>query len=182
MQNAGIDQLTKTLNDYLGEIVENIISSEGDVLKFAGYDSSCLLSSSSRFSNITFVWLRNELRAAFICFKYCWYDVKYSTINQSINLAINRYGGLPKVITNALSVSLSVCPPLSLSNHFTLSDTSFYSGDAILAVWRVNNDTELNTTVDQVVKCCLNIQDKCGAWETDIGVTLTVKMGKACLS
>nr|XP_022331897.1 adenylate cyclase type 10-like [Crassostrea virginica] len=85
MQNAGIDQLTKTLNDYLGEIVENIISSEGDVLKFAG--------------------------------------------------------------------------------------------DAILAVWRVNNDTELNTTVDQVVKCCLNIQDKCGAWETDIGVTLTVKMG-----
>lgn len=85
MQNAGIDQLTKTLNDYLGEIVENIVSSEGDVLKFAG--------------------------------------------------------------------------------------------DAILAVWRVNDDTELNATVDQVVKCCLNIQDRCGAWETDIGVTLTVKMG-----
>ena len=60
MQNAGIDQLTKTLNDYLGEIVENIISSEGDVLKFAGYDSSCLLISSSRFCNITFVWMRNE--------------------------------------------------------------------------------------------------------------------------
>lgn len=51
------------------------------------------------------------------------------------------------------------------------------TGDAILAVWRVNDDTELNATVDQVVKCCLNIQDRCGAWETDIGVTLTVKMG-----
>ncbi|XP_062574125.1 adenylate cyclase type 10-like isoform X2 [Saccostrea cucullata] len=84
-QNAGIDQLTKTLNAYLGEIVENIISSEGDVLKFAG--------------------------------------------------------------------------------------------DAILSVWRVNDETELGSTVDQVTKCCLNIQNKCGAWETDIGVTLTVKMG-----
>jgi hypothetical protein len=52
------------------------------------------------------------------------------------------------------------------------------AGDAILAVWRVNNDTELNSTVDQVVKCCLNIQEACGSWETDIGVRLTVKMGK----
>lgn len=43
MQNAGIDQLTKTLNDYLGEIVENIVSSEGDVLKFAGYYTWLLL-------------------------------------------------------------------------------------------------------------------------------------------
>lgn len=36
MQNKGIDQLTKTLNDYLGAIVEGIVNSEGDVLKFAG--------------------------------------------------------------------------------------------------------------------------------------------------
>lgn len=36
MEDSGIDKLTKTLNDYLGAIVENLISSEGDVLKFAG--------------------------------------------------------------------------------------------------------------------------------------------------
>ena len=36
MKNAGIDQLTKTLNDYLGTIVEGIVKAEGDVLKFAG--------------------------------------------------------------------------------------------------------------------------------------------------
>ncbi|KAK3093152.1 hypothetical protein FSP39_011947 [Pinctada imbricata] len=88
MQNAGIDQLTKTLNDYLGTIVEGIVHEEGDVLKFAG--------------------------------------------------------------------------------------------DAILSVWRVNNPEELSWTVDRVIKCCLQIQDKCGQWETDIGVTLSVKMGVAC--
>lgn len=43
MQDSGIDKLTKTLNGYLGAIVENLISSEGDVLKFAGnYRFICL--------------------------------------------------------------------------------------------------------------------------------------------
>ncbi|KAJ8298340.1 hypothetical protein KUTeg_024871 [Tegillarca granosa] len=85
MQNKGIDQLTKTLNDYLGAIVEGIVNSEGDVLKFAG--------------------------------------------------------------------------------------------DAILAVWRVNTANEMSAAVAKVVRCCLDIQSKCGEWKTDIGVTLTVKMG-----
>ncbi|XP_071962575.1 adenylate cyclase type 10-like [Antedon mediterranea] len=35
-RSNGTDKLSKTLNDYLGAIVENIIGSEGDVLKFAG--------------------------------------------------------------------------------------------------------------------------------------------------
>ncbi|XP_063957938.1 adenylate cyclase type 10-like [Lytechinus pictus] len=33
---CGTDRLSRTLNDYLGEIVENILGTEGDVLKFAG--------------------------------------------------------------------------------------------------------------------------------------------------
>lgn len=33
---SGTDRLTQALNNYLGLIVENIISSEGDILKFAG--------------------------------------------------------------------------------------------------------------------------------------------------
>ena len=32
----GSNQLTKTLNGYLGVLVEEIIQSDGDVLKFAG--------------------------------------------------------------------------------------------------------------------------------------------------
>ncbi|XP_074661549.1 adenylate cyclase type 10-like [Tubulanus polymorphus] len=34
--SSGTDQLTKTLNGYLGAIVEKILSSDGDVLKYAG--------------------------------------------------------------------------------------------------------------------------------------------------
>ena len=30
----------------------------------------------------------------------------------------------------------------------------------------------------KVVSCCLDIQDKCGEWDTDIGVKLTVKIGQ----
>ncbi|XP_071485807.1 adenylate cyclase type 10-like [Diadema antillarum] len=33
---CGTDRLSRALNDYLGEIVENILGTEGDVLKFAG--------------------------------------------------------------------------------------------------------------------------------------------------
>ncbi|VDI66799.1 adenylate cyclase 10, partial [Mytilus galloprovincialis] len=84
MQDSGIDKLTKTLNGYLGAIVENLISSEGDVLKFAG--------------------------------------------------------------------------------------------DAILAVWRVNSETEMTPILERVIACCLDIQKEYGEWQTDIGITLTVKM------
>lgn len=51
-------------------------------------------------------------------------------------------------------------------------------GDAILVVWRVNSETELQNTIDRVVQCCLDIQKHYGEWNTDIGITLTVKMGK----
>ncbi|CAC5390739.1 unnamed protein product [Mytilus coruscus] len=85
MQDSGIDKLTKTLNGYLGAIVENLLSSEGDVLKFAG--------------------------------------------------------------------------------------------DAILAVWRVNSETEMTPILEKVIACCLDIQKEYGEWQTDIGITLTVKMG-----
>lgn len=85
MQHSGIDKLTKTLNGYLGAIVEKIISSEGDILKFAG--------------------------------------------------------------------------------------------DAILAVWRINSPPEMSPAVDKVTQCCLDIQKDYGEWQTDIGITLTVKMG-----
>ncbi|KAL5008851.1 hypothetical protein ScPMuIL_014432 [Solemya velum] len=85
MENAGIDQLTRTLNEYLGALCDGILGSDGDILKFAG--------------------------------------------------------------------------------------------DAILAVWRVNYKRELSATVNKVLGCCLDIQNKCGEWNTDIGIKLTVKMG-----
>ncbi|KAK3591572.1 hypothetical protein CHS0354_041619 [Potamilus streckersoni] len=85
MQQAGIDQLTRTLNEYLSALVDEILGSDGDILKFAG--------------------------------------------------------------------------------------------DAILAIWRVGQMEELPSTVDKVIKCCIDIQTKCGEWNTDIGVKLTVKLG-----
>ncbi|KAJ8316976.1 hypothetical protein KUTeg_004880 [Tegillarca granosa] len=56
-------------------------------------------------------------------------------------------------------------------------DVLKFAGDAILAVWRVNTANEMSAAVAKVVRCCLDIQSKCGEWKTDIGVTLTVKMG-----
>ncbi|XP_067681875.1 adenylate cyclase type 10-like [Haliotis asinina] len=87
MEKSGIDELTSTLNAYMGAIVDGILSSDGDVLK--------------------------------------------------------------------------------------------YAGDAILALWRVNVESELPAALDRVIQCCLDIQEQCGEWDTDIGVKLTVKMGIA---
>ncbi|XP_071081249.1 adenylate cyclase type 10-like [Haliotis cracherodii] len=87
MEKSGIDELTSTLNAYMGAIVDGILSSDGDVLK--------------------------------------------------------------------------------------------YAGDAILALWRVNVESELPAALDRVIQCCLDIQRHCGEWDTDIGVKLTVKMGIA---
>ncbi|OWF53352.1 adenylate cyclase type 10-like isoform X2 [Mizuhopecten yessoensis] len=42
MEKAGIDQLTKNLNDYLGAMVDLILKADGDVLKFAGDAILCL--------------------------------------------------------------------------------------------------------------------------------------------
>ena len=39
----GTDQLTKTLNGYMAALVGEILYNDGDVLKFAGITSSCLL-------------------------------------------------------------------------------------------------------------------------------------------
>lgn len=55
---------------------------------------------------------------------------------------------------------------------------TFCPGDAILVVWRINSETELKNTIDKVIQCCLDIQKYYGEWNTDIGITLTVKMGK----
>ena len=36
MGQSGVDQLTRTLNEYLSVLVEGILGSDGDILKFAG--------------------------------------------------------------------------------------------------------------------------------------------------
>ena len=36
--SSGAEKLSAALNSYIGEIVENIIGSEGDILKFAGWE------------------------------------------------------------------------------------------------------------------------------------------------
>lgn len=41
MEKSGIDELTSTLNAYMGAIVDGILSSDGDVLKYAGTNSAC---------------------------------------------------------------------------------------------------------------------------------------------
>ncbi|ESO86825.1 hypothetical protein LOTGIDRAFT_128523, partial [Lottia gigantea] len=84
-QQSGIDELARILNNYLGELVQEIIGSGGDVIKFAG--------------------------------------------------------------------------------------------DAILSVWRINEIGDLPATVNNVVNCCLGIQEKCADWNTESGVSLTVKLG-----
>ncbi|XP_077990637.1 adenylate cyclase type 10-like [Glandiceps talaboti] len=84
---CGTDRLSKALNDYLGAIVENILSSGGDVLNFAG--------------------------------------------------------------------------------------------DALLALWEVDNSDFFEDTVLRAVECGLNIQKKCDNWDTDVGVKLRVKIGLA---
>ena len=35
---SGVDQLTRTLNEYLSALVEGILGSDGDILKFAGME------------------------------------------------------------------------------------------------------------------------------------------------
>lgn len=50
-------------------------------------------------------------------------------------------------------------------------------GDAILAVWRVGRVESLENEFFKVARCCLDMQNKCGKWDTDIGVKLTVKIG-----
>lgn len=37
MGQSGVDQLTTTLNTYLSALVEGILGSDGDILKFAGF-------------------------------------------------------------------------------------------------------------------------------------------------
>ena len=36
MGQSGVDNLTRTLNEYLSALVEGILGSDGDILKFAG--------------------------------------------------------------------------------------------------------------------------------------------------
>jgi class 3 adenylate cyclase len=49
-----------------------------------------------------------------------------------------------------------------------------FAGDAILALW--TNET---TGPEQALKCALHLQQKCGAYETDVGVILRLKVALA---
>jgi class 3 adenylate cyclase len=49
-----------------------------------------------------------------------------------------------------------------------------FAGDAILALW-----TNQTTGVQQALKCALHLQQKCGAYETDVGVVLRLKVALA---
>ncbi|MGH0135884.1 UNVERIFIED_CONTAM: hypothetical protein FKN15_059675 [Acipenser sinensis] len=50
------------------------------------------------------------------------------------------------------------------------------SGDAILALWRVER-IQLSNMISLAVKCSLNIQNNCDNRETEVGVKLRVKIG-----
>lgn len=49
-----------------------------------------------------------------------------------------------------------------------------------MAFWRTS-DIDLTEVTENVVRCCLGIQERCGDYETNIGVTLSVKMGKSLI-
>jgi class 3 adenylate cyclase len=49
-----------------------------------------------------------------------------------------------------------------------------FAGDAILSLW-----TNEATGPQQALKCALHLQQKCGAYETDVGVVLRVKVALA---
>jgi class 3 adenylate cyclase len=49
-----------------------------------------------------------------------------------------------------------------------------FAGDAILSLW-----TNESTGPQQALKCALHLQQKCGAYETDVGVVLRVKVALA---
>jgi class 3 adenylate cyclase len=49
-----------------------------------------------------------------------------------------------------------------------------FAGDAILALW-----TNERTGPSQAFRCALNLQQKCGAYETDVGVVLRLKIALA---
>ena len=49
-----------------------------------------------------------------------------------------------------------------------------FAGDAILALW--TNDTH---GIEQAFKCALSLQDKCGAYQTDVEVILRLKVALA---
>ena len=49
-----------------------------------------------------------------------------------------------------------------------------FAGDAILAIW-----TDQSNGAEQALKCALYLQEKCGAYETDVGVTLRLKVALA---
>ncbi|MGH0136665.1 UNVERIFIED_CONTAM: hypothetical protein FKN15_062128 [Acipenser sinensis] len=55
------------------------------------------------------------------------------------------------------------------------------SGDAILALWRVER-IQLSNMISLAVKCSLNIQNNCDNRETEVGVKLRVKIGDAILA
>jgi class 3 adenylate cyclase len=58
-----------------------------------------------------------------------------------------------------------------LTHH---GDIYKFAGDAILALWV--NET---TGPEQALKCALHLQQKCGAYETDVGVILRLKVALA---
>ena len=49
-----------------------------------------------------------------------------------------------------------------------------FAGDAILALW-----TDETTGPEQALKCALHLQQKCGGYKTDVGVTLRIKIAVA---
>ncbi|PSN36387.1 hypothetical protein C0J52_14455 [Blattella germanica] len=54
-----------------------------------------------------------------------------------------------------------------------------FSGDAFLAMWKCVGDRSMREVMSQVLACALIIQRSYGRYETDVGVTLKVKLGIA---
>ena len=53
------------------------------------------------------------------------------------------------------------------------------AGDALLTLWKVDSFVKMKVTVGHVIKCALDIQQKCGMFQTTVGVVLRVKIGKS---
>lgn len=66
-------------------------------------------------------------------------------------------------------------------------DVLKFAGDAILALWKFTDiGHNAKTTLNKVINCCFDIQEKCEDYMTEVGVVLRVKLavavGSMCLT
>ena len=91
-----------------------------------------------------------------------------------------KYSQAAKTGTEQLTKTLNGYMSALVSEIITYDgDILKFAGDAILCMWPVETLLEMTLTVENVIRCALDIQRKHGTYTTSDGVTLKVKIGIA---